>query len=204
MRYERMIMEVESPEEVGYDRVRVNLAESSMRDRTLRNLGIDPEMLSGLLLQYADHRGMESARRAVAQDGDGLDAGDVLLTVGAAGALFLVATALLEPGDRLVVALPNYASNLETPRAIGAEIVPLGLRFEDGWRVDIERLAALVTPGTKLVSLTTPHNPTGTELGADELRAIAAIAERAGAWLLVDETYRELAAAPGPLAASLG
>ena len=204
MRYQRMIMEVESPEEIGYDLVRVNLAESSMRDRSLAGLGMDPGDLAGLLLQYADHRGSPAVRAAIAADGPGLDPGDVLLTVGAAGALFLVATALLEPGDRLVVASPNYASNLETPRAIGAEIVPLSLRFDDGWRVDLDRLATLIVPGTKLVSLTTPHNPTGAEIPLDDLRTIAGMAERAGTWLLVDETYRELASNPGPPAASLG
>ncbi|MGI9252997.1 MAG: pyridoxal phosphate-dependent aminotransferase, partial [Thermomicrobiales bacterium] len=198
------IMEVESPEQIGYDRVRVNLAESSMRDRTLAGLGMDPGELSGLLLQYADHRGFEGARSAIAADGDGIAPDDVLLTVGAAGALFLAATALLEPGDRLVVAAPNYASNLETPRAIGAEIVPLNLRFDEGWRVDLDRLTKSLTSNTKLVSLTTPHNPTGAEIPWDDLRVIARMVERAGAWLLVDETYRELASEPLPLAASLG
>lgn len=204
MRYERMIMEVESPEQIGYDLVRVNLAESSMRDRTLAGLGMDPADLSGLLLQYADHRGSLAARQAIAADGDGIAPDDVLLTVGAAGALFLAATALLERGDRLVAASPNYASNLETPRAIGAEIAPLRLQFEDGWRVDLDRLEALLADGAKLVSLTTPHNPTGAEIAMGDLRTIIALAERAGAWLLVDETYRELASEPGPLAASLG
>lgn len=204
MRYQRMIMEVESPEQIGYDLVRVNLAESSMRDRTLAALGMNPENLSGLLLQYADHRGSEPARAAIAADGEGTAPDDVLLTVGAAGALFLAATALLERGDRLIVAAPNYASNLETPRAIGAEIVPLDLRFDEGWRVDPDRLGGLLSDGAKMVSLTTPHNPTGAELPLEDLRTIVAMTERAGAWLLVDETYRELASEPGPLAASLG
>ena len=194
MNYRRMIMEVESPEQIGYDRVRVNLAESSMRDRSLTDLGMDPAALGDLLLQYGDHRGSELLRTLIAADGEGaLDAEDVLVTVGAAGALFLTATALLGPGDRLVVARPNYASNLETPRAIGAEIATLDLRFEDGFRVDLDRLAALVTPETKLVSLTSPHNPTGTVIPPEDLRAIVGMVERAGTWLLLDETYRELA-----------
>ena len=117
MNYQRMIMEVESPEQVGYDRVRVNLAESSMRDRSLADLGMDPALLGDLLLQYGDHRGSETLRAQIAVDGDGvLTPDDVLVTVGAAGALFLTATAVLDPGDPVVVATPNYASNLETPR----------------------------------------------------------------------------------------
>jgi aspartate/methionine/tyrosine aminotransferase len=185
-----MIMEVESPEQIGYDRVRYNLAESSMGDRVLGDLGLD---LSGVTLCYGDHRGHPGLRELIAADGGGLTSDDVLLCAGAAGALFTVATALLGPGDHAVVAHPNYASNVETPRAIGAEIDYLRLSFEDGWRVDPDRIAALLRPGTKLVSLTTPHNPTGTEIPPADLERIVAIVEGSDAYLLLDETYRELA-----------
>jgi aspartate/methionine/tyrosine aminotransferase len=191
--YQRMIMEVESPEQIGYDRVRVNLAESSMRDRSLTDIGFDPATLGNLLLCYGDHRGSEALRTQIAADGSGtLTPADVLVTVGAAGALFLTATALLDSGDRLVVARPNYASNLETPRAIGAEIAYLELEFAAGYRIDLDRLAALITPETKLVSLTSPHNPTGAVIPPADLAEIIRMVERAGTWLLLDETYREL------------
>ena len=201
MRYKRMIMEVESPEQIGYDQVRYNLAESSLADRTLGELDVD---LDDLVLCYGDHLGRPDLRELIAVDGAGAIAtDDVLVSVGAAGALFTAATALLGPGDRLVVAHPNYASNLETPRAIGCEIVTLPLRLEDGFRLDLDRLAAAVTPGTKLVSLTTPHNPTGAVIAPDELVRVIEIVEAAGSWLLLDETYRELVEAPMPPAAVL-
>ncbi|HEX3301603.1 MAG TPA: pyridoxal phosphate-dependent aminotransferase, partial [Thermomicrobiales bacterium] len=114
------------------------------------------------------------------------------VTVGAAGALFLTATALLSPGDRLVVARPNYASNLETPRAICADIAYLELAFDTGYQIDLDRLAALITPDTRLVSLTSPHNPTGAVIPQSDLAEIVRMVERAGTWLLLDETYREL------------
>lgn len=201
MRYRRMIMEVESPEEIGYEQVRYNLAESSMADRTLGELGVD---LGEVLLCYGDHRGRPDLRELIAADGDGaIAADDVLVSVGAAGALFTVATALLGAGDRLVVAHPNYASNLETPRAIGCEIAPLPLCLESGFRLDLDRLASLVTPATRLVSLTTPHNPTGAVISAAHLERAIEIVEAAGAWLLLDETYRELVPDPMPPAATL-
>ncbi len=201
MRYRRMIMEVESPEEVGYERVRYNLAESSMADRALGEIGID---LRDLLLCYGDHRGRPDLRELIAADGQGaFGADDVLVSVGAAGALFTAATTLLEPGGRLVVAHPNYASNLETPRAIGCEIATLPLRLEDGFRLDLDRLASLITPGTRLVSLTTPHNPTGAVICPDDLARVIELVESAGAWLLLDETYRELTPRPAPPAAAL-
>ena len=201
MRYRRMIMEVESPEEIGYEQVRYNLAESSLADRSLGGLGVE---LADLLLCYGDHRGRRDLRELIAADGGGrCEADDVLISVGAAGALFTAATALLEPGDRLVVAHPNYASNLETPRAIGCDVVTLPLSFAEAYHVDLDRLATLVTPGTKLVSLTTPHNPTGAVIPPRDLERIVEIVEAAGAWLLLDETYRELAAEVRPPAAAL-
>src|SRR3569623_1777765 len=70
-------------------------------------------------------------------------------------------TALLGPDDGLVVVRPNYATNLETPRAIGCEINFVDLVFEEGFALDFDRLAAAITPRTKLISVTCPHNPTG-------------------------------------------
>ena len=64
----------------------------------------------------------------------------MLVTAGAAAALFCTATALLEPGDHAVVVRTNYATNLETPRAIGADLDVVDLRFDDGWRLDVDRV----------------------------------------------------------------
>ncbi len=201
MRYRRMPIEVESPEALGYERIRYNLAESSVSDLRLRDLSV---ALDDLVLQYGDHQGHPGLRALVAADGPGLRPEDVLLTPGAAGALFIVATCLLAPGDHLVVTRPNYATNLETPRAIGAEISILDLAYEDGWRVDPDALAALLRPETRLVSITTPHNPTGQVIAEPDLdRIIGMVATHPRAMLLVDETYRELTfGTPPPLAAS--
>jgi aspartate/methionine/tyrosine aminotransferase len=87
----------------------------------------------------------------------------------------------------------NYATNLETPRAIGADLDIVDLSFDDQWQLDVEQLAARVRPGTtRLISITCPHNPTGTMLSETALHTIVELAERSGAVLLVDETYREL------------
>ena len=71
-----------------------------------------------------------------------LDPDDVLVTAGAAAALFVVATTLLDTGDHALVVRPNYATNVETPRAIGADAEYVDLRFEDDWRLDLDRIAA--------------------------------------------------------------
>jgi aspartate/methionine/tyrosine aminotransferase len=202
MKYRRMPIEIESPEQAGYGNIRFNLTESSMSDMPVRDLGAD---FDALVLAYGDHAGRPELREALAADGEGLGAGDVLVTPGAAAALFIVATSLLEKGSHMIVAHPNYSTNVETPRAIGCEVDLLDLRFEEGFRVNMDRLEELVRPGeTKLISFTCPHNPTGTVLGPEELRRLIAIAEKAGCRLLLDETYREMTfGEPLPLAASL-
>jgi aspartate/methionine/tyrosine aminotransferase len=202
VRYRRMPIEVESPEQLGYGRIRHNLAESSVTDAALADLGVD---LGGLVLQYGDHLGLPELRAAIAADGAGLDPDDVLVTPGAVTALFLVHTTLLEAGSHVIVARPNYATNVETPRAIGADVSFLELAYEDGWSVDPDRIAGLLRPETRLVSLTTPHNPTGTTLDRVTLDAVIGLVERHGtARLLVDETYREMTfGEPLPVAATL-
>ena len=200
MKYVRMPIEVESPEEQGYDTIRYNLSESSMRDRALSDLRLK---LDDLVLAYGAHRGAPNLRSIIAKR-SGVAELDVLTTAGAAGALFIIATTLLEKGDHLVVVRPNYATNLETPRAIGCEISTLDLRFEDGFALDVGALEKLLRPKTKLISITTPHNPTGVALDEAKLNAVLALGERRGIRVLVDETYRDMSFVPKPpVAASI-
>lgn len=207
-----MPIEIESPEQLGYHTITNNLSESSVADRRLSDLGValttHPSRsvsLDELLLCYGDHLGDPVLRDAVAAGGSGLRADDVLVTPGAAAALFATATALLEPGDHAVIVRTNYATNLETPRAIGADLDIVDLSYDDGWRLDLDAVAARLRPGTtRLLSVTCPHNPTGTMLAEGELHALVELAERAGAVLLVDETYRDLThGEPLPMAATL-
>ncbi len=199
MRYVRMPIEIESPEQMGYDNLECNLTESSFADAVIDDLAID---LSGLTVAYTDHVGHPGLRQLVAAE-SAVGPDDVLLVAGAAAALFIISTTLLEAGDHLLVVRPNYATNIETPRAIGAEIELLDLRFENGWRLDIDELARRLRPNTKLVSLTCPHNPTGTMMTLDELDAVIALVEANGTRLVFDETYRDMSfPTPLPVAAS--
>ena len=193
--FRRMAMETEAPEEIGYGTIAANLAESSLTDRTFGSLGI---ALDDLVLLYGDHRGDPRLRELVASD-SGIGVDDVLATSGGALALFLVAVTLLGPGTEAIVTAPNYVSNLETPRALGGSVLQVPLGFEDGWQIDAERIAAMVTDRTRLVSITTPHNPTGTEVDRATLDRLIEIVEATSqAYLLVDQTYAELSG-PGRL-----
>ncbi|HEV7136401.1 MAG TPA: pyridoxal phosphate-dependent aminotransferase [Steroidobacteraceae bacterium] len=202
MHYVRMPIEVESPEEYGYSRIRHNLSESSISDRKLSDFGLT---VPDLALQYNDHRGARGLRERIVAGEPGLCADDVLVTAGAAGALFIVATSLLTKDDHLVVVRPNYATNLETPRAIGCAISFVDLSFEDAFRLDLDRLKAALRPNTKVISVTTPHNPTGIALPEEVLVRLTGLAARQGCRLVVDETYRDLRFGELPhLAAALG
>jgi aspartate/methionine/tyrosine aminotransferase len=201
MRYVRMPIEVESPEEVGYGTIKYNLSESSIMDRRLSDFQLQ---IPDLTLLYNEHRGSESLRKLVVADSE-LSPEDVLITAGAAGALFIIATALLSTNDHIVVVRPNYATNIETPRAIGCEISFVDLSFEQDFKLDPEAVRAALRPETKIISITCPHNPTGVMLTESELKEMAEISRQYNCYLVVDETYRDLSLGGSlPLAATLG
>ncbi len=201
MRYKRMPIEIESPEQIGYGTIDCNLAESSVSDAVLGKLDIN---LGELVLCYGHHLGKPELRELIASESKGISADDVLLTAGAAAALFVISTSLLEKEDHVIVMRPNYATNIETPKAIGCEISYLDLNFENGFRPDIGKLRGLVKANTRFISITCPHNPTGVLLNRNEIQQIIDIAEENKIYLVVDETYRDLTFANKlPLAASL-
>ena len=200
MHYRRMPIESESPEEYGYNKIDCNLAESSFADQRLSDLGVT---MNDLLLFYGDHKGKRELRELVAAE-YAVHANDVLMTAGAATALFMVATSLLDKGDEVVVAKTNYATNIETPRTIGAILSLLTLRFENKYAIDLDELDKLITHSTKLVSLTYPHNPTGVTVDEPTLYKIIELVEKKNTYLLFDETYRDMHFGnPPPLAATI-
>lgn len=194
-------MEEEAPNEYGYERVRANLAESGVGDRSIRDLGIGVE---DLMLSYGEHQGNTRLRELIASQGGGVTKDDVLVTAGAAGALFIMASSLLERGDHLVVVHPNYATNIDTPTAIGCNLSKIELRFENRFELDVKEVEKAVTPNTVYISLTCPHNPTGTMMSMEDIKKVIEIAEKNDCWVLVDETYRDISyGEPYPTAASL-
>src|SRR3990170_174063 len=103
MKYKRMPIEVESLEEFGYEKIVCNLAESSMTDRVFSELSLQ---LKNLKLAYGDHRGHRGLRELIAS-WYGIEPNDVLITAGAAAALFIVSTSLLTSQSHLLVMHPN-------------------------------------------------------------------------------------------------
>ena len=177
----------------------LNLAETCCDSITVAQLldlaGVGPTFLHELLpmkLTYGAIEGSERLRAAIAALYDGQTTTNVVVAHGAIGANQLVYLTLVEPDDHVVSVVPSYQQHTSIPASIGAEVSRVPLREQNGWQLDLDELAAAVRPGTKLVTLTNPNNPTGALLARPALEAIAAVCDRVGAWLLADEVYRGL------------
>lgn len=131
-------------------------------------------------------------RALLAEEHTQIDASEVLLTPSAATALFMIHTTLLSADSHLIVVKPNYGTNIETLKAIGCSIDFVDLRFEDNYRIDVEQVKQKMKSNTRLISITSPHNPTGTIVPEETITALIALAEERGCYLLIDETYKYL------------
>jgi aspartate/methionine/tyrosine aminotransferase len=130
---------------------------------------------------------------------------DVLITAGTAEANFLAITQLVQPGDEIIVDVPGWPQPLVLAKAIGASLKRLPRDEARDWAFDLDQLAALITPKTRLIFICNPNNPTGHLLGRSELEQVIAMADPVGAYVMTDEVYRDLewGAATTPSAAAL-
>lgn len=173
--------------------VEYNLAESGVHPMSVRELLGDDSLFEELLnrkLGYTQTNGAIELRAAISRlyPGAGLD--HVLVTNGTAEANFLALWRLLEPGDEVVLMLPNYMQIWGLARSLGAEVIPLWLREERRWHPDLEELGRSLSSRTKLIAVCNPNNPTGAILEESEMRAFVEAARAADAWLLADEVYQ--------------
>jgi len=113
----------------------------------------------------------------------------VVVTPGAKPVMFYAMLALCEEGDEIVYPDPGFPMYESIASFVGAVPVPIPLREQNAFRVDPDELASLVTERTKLVILSSPHNPCGSALSAAECEAIADLATRRDFVVLADEVY---------------
>ena len=185
--------EMERMQSTWENRVAHNLSESGVHPMTVEEVLATPEERAALLrepLVYIQSNGTEELRSAVARLHPGATADSVTVTNGTAEANFIAAWRLVEPGDEVVLILPNYMQLWGIVRAFGATVVPARLREETGWRLDADELHRVVGPRTRLIAVCNPNNPTGAILSEAERKEIVAAAGRHGAWILADEVYR--------------
>ena len=176
--------------------VEFNLSESGVRALTPRELIEDAGGLDGLLdqpLVYSQSNGTIELRTAIAALYPGAGIDHVEVTNGGSEANFITTFRLIEPGDEVVMLVPNYMQTWGLARAFGATVREWRFiedRAAGRWRVDLAALEALVNAQTRMIVICNPNNPTGARLTASELDGIARIADKHGAWILSDEVYR--------------
>lgn len=173
--------------------VEYNLSESGVHPIRLDELLADePGYIDQLLsteLNYPHVNGDPELRRNIANLYDNASLENVLVTVGAAEANYITTRTLLDPGDEIVVMLPNYMQIWGIAKNHGYRLKTFHLREESAWAPDLAELAENVTAKTKLIAICNPDNPTGRALTTDEMEAIINQADRVGAWILADEVY---------------
>lgn len=178
--------------------VEINLSDSGVHPLSLREFLDDPDFIAEVFdqrLVYTHSNGTPELRRRIAAlyaHGPGATPENVEVVNGGAEANLITIWSLVEPGDEVVVMVPNYGQIRGLARGFGAQVKEWWLRpdFEQRrWVADLDELEALVTERTKLIAICTPNNPTGRRLSAAELDGICRIAERHGAWILSDEIY---------------
>jgi len=162
-----------------------------------------PVSVSDLDMDGASHPRYEPLRQAIGGR-YGVDVGQVVTANGTSMANFLAMAALIRPGDEVAFEWPAYEPMLSAARFLGADVKPVERLVEEGFKLDVERLASVVTSDTRLIVLANLHNPTGALTEEADLIAIHEIAERCGAFVLVDEVYLDSAVPPRPTSALLG
>jgi aspartate/methionine/tyrosine aminotransferase len=170
-----------------------DLSESGTRAVSLDELkewGFELEPLLRTPLSYSQTNGTIELRESIARMYPGTTADNIMVTNGSSEANYLVMAALVEQGARVAFETPNYMQ----AKGLGAywsgqPTESFRLRFDAKWEPDWEEFERAVKPGTKLVYLTNPNNPTGTVLSEAARGRIVRRCEEVGAWILSDEVY---------------
>jgi aspartate/methionine/tyrosine aminotransferase len=173
---------------------RFNLAESTAQDLSVGELLDLPglENIRDLKLGYSSSAGARILREAIA-DTCNVPAENVIATQGTALGLFLLGMELCRPGDEAVLITPCFPPSRDGLVGAGATVREIKLSFESGYKLDLDRVAASLTPKTKLVSIASPHNPNGVQTPREDIEKLLAVMENHApqALLFIDETYRE-------------
>lgn len=173
--------------------VEYNLSESGVHPMSARELfDQDPQLIEDFInveLNYPQANGSDELRERIAALYPDATASDVLVTSGAAQANFTSILTTLDPGDELVVMLPNYMQIYGLAKNLGLELKTFSLEHELGWGFDIEKFQQTVSDKTRLIAICNPNNPTGHVMTPEEQVAVVSAASRVGAWILSDEVY---------------
>lgn len=155
---------------------------------------------------YSHNLGIAPLREALAAYVTGLHGATtvdhVAVTSSGVSALMLATQLVASAGDQVVAVTPLWPNLVEIPKILGAEVQTVRLRFgAQGWSLDLAELLAALTPGTRLLLLNSPNNPTGWVMSRDDQRTVLEHCRRLGIWIIADEVYERLSYADDGAAA---
>ena len=163
----------------------------SLRDLLGMASDADREAFEGMWLGYTETFGAPDLRAAIAQTYARRSADDILCFAGASEGIFAANAVILDRDSHAIVVTPNYQSHETLPLSIcSATGVPL--EADDGWSLDIDRVAAAIQTNTRLITINFPHNPTGAILPLDRYRALIDLCRHHGIYILHDEIFNGL------------
>ncbi len=154
--------------------------------------GVDA--LSGGFTHYGPSPGLPDVRARIAQEvaetrGISVSGDNVVVTPGGKPIMFFVLLALAEHGDEVLYPNPGFPIYESMINFAGAEAVPMPLREDSDFNVDVDEVAEQITPATKLMIINSPNNPCGSVMSREELRALAELAVERDVLVLADEIY---------------
>jgi aspartate/methionine/tyrosine aminotransferase len=149
------------------------------------------------LTHYPPYPGLPDLRAAIADDTTarrGFEAKpeNVFVTVGGKGVMVYAIMSMIDPGDEVIVPDPGYPIYESITRFVGGTAVPIPIRQSNDFRLDVDELASLITPRTKLIVINSPANPTGGVLTRGDIERIAELAQRHDLVVLSDEIYARI------------
>ena len=175
---------------------RYNLANSGILGCELHDL---PLTLYDVELNGPNHEGYAPLKEAIAAK-YGVPPESVVTAQGTSMANFLAMATVIERGDEVLIEQPTYEPILAAADYLGAVVTRFSRRFEEGYQIDLDELRRRISSRTRLIVITSPHNPSGVAVDQSVIAEVGALAAEAGARVLVDEAYRDilLDAAPPP------
>jgi capreomycidine synthase len=186
-----------------YFATEIDIGSSGVEDYSLAELrriaGFSWQTLDSIVFHDSQTLGGDGLRRAIASRWADGDSRRVMATHGSSEANFLLMNALLARGDEVVVADPCYPQLYAIAEAKGCVMKRWPLKFESGFTPDLEELAALLGPRTRMVVVNFPQNPTGASITLEQLREMVAMIAVSGAYLVWDNAFGEITYGRPPL-----
>jgi capreomycidine synthase len=162
-------------------------------------LGITESELDNIVFDDSETLGGFGLRKAIAERYGNGDPERVIATHGSSEAIFLIMTALLNPGDEVVVLDPCYQQLFSIAESIGCRLKFWPLRFENGFIPDVEEAKSLITDNTRMVIVNFPHNPTGASLTSEQQEELVKATAAVGAYLVWDAAFAAITYDSAPL-----